>query len=151
VQSADRLPGALRQLPVRGKESPIDVSNQQPDGRQGRATDGHCIINRHGGRIPETWGVPFEEIQRGIRHGVRKVNVDTDCRLAFTGAVRKFLAESPESFDPREYLGAARDAVRRESMRHMRTFGQAGHAGEYAAIPLEEMAARYHQPDSAAP
>jgi fructose-bisphosphate aldolase class II len=109
------------------------------------------LINRHGGRIPETWGVPFEDIQRGIRNGVRKVNVDTDCRLAFTSAVRQFLAESPESFDPREYLGAARDAVRRETVRHMRAFGQAGHAGEYAPIPLEEMAARYRRRDSAAP
>jgi fructose-bisphosphate aldolase class II len=109
------------------------------------------LINRHGGRIPETWGVPFEDIQRGIRYGVRKVNVDTDCRLAFTGAVRQFLAESPESFDPREYLGAARDAVRRETVRHMRAFGQAGHAGEYAPILLEEMAARYRRRDSAAP
>jgi fructose-bisphosphate aldolase class II len=101
------------------------------------------LINRHGGRIRDTWGVPFEDIQRGIRHGVRKVNVDTDCRLAFTGAVRKFLTESPESFDPREYLGAARDAVREESVQHMKAFGQAGHAGDYAAVPLREMATRY--------
>jgi fructose-bisphosphate aldolase class II len=108
------------------------------------------LINRHGGRIPDTWGVPFEDIQRGIRYGVRKVNVDTDCRLAFTGAVRKCLVEFPESFDPREYLGAARDAVRQESVRHMRAFGQAGHAGEYAPITLEEMAAWYRQRDSAA-
>jgi hypothetical protein len=76
--------------------------------------------------------------------------LDTDCRLAFTGAVRQFLAQSPESFDPREYLGAARDAVRQESMRHMRAFGQAGHVGEYAPIGLEEMAASYRQLDSAA-
>jgi fructose-bisphosphate aldolase class II len=62
------------------------------------------LINQYGGRIEETWGVPFEAIQRGIGYGVRKVNVDTDTRLAFTGGVRKFLAESPESFDPREYL-----------------------------------------------
>jgi fructose-bisphosphate aldolase class II len=103
------------------------------------------LINRHGGRIQETWGVPFEEIQRGIRFGVRKVNVDTDCRLAFTGAVRQLLAESPEAFDPRAYLGAARDAVRRECVRHMKAFGQAGHASDYAPIPLEQMAARYRQ------
>jgi fructose-bisphosphate aldolase class II len=101
------------------------------------------LVNRYGGRIEETWGVPFEEIQRGIRYGVRKINVDTDIRLAFTGSVRKFLAEFPESFDPREYLGAARDAVRQEAVRHMRAFGQAGHAGEYAPITQEEMSARY--------
>jgi len=103
------------------------------------------LINAYGGRIQDTWGVPFEEIQRGIRHGVRKVNVDTDCRLAFTGAVRRFFAESPDAFDPREYLGAARDAVRRESVRHMIAFGQAGHAGDYTPISLEEMATRYRQ------
>jgi fructose-bisphosphate aldolase class II len=57
-------------------------------------------INRYGGRIPDTWGVPFEEIQRGIGYGVRKINVDTDTRLAITGAVRKFLVEAPELFDP---------------------------------------------------
>jgi fructose-bisphosphate aldolase class II len=108
------------------------------------------LINRYGGRIPDTWGVPFEEIQRGIRYGVRKINVDTDIRLAFTGAVRKFLVEAPEFFDPREYLGAARDAVRQESARHMRAFGQAGHGGEYAPITLEGMAAWYRQLDSAA-
>jgi fructose-bisphosphate aldolase class II len=98
------------------------------------------VINRYGGRIQETWGVPFEDIQRGIRYGVRKVNVDTDCRLAFTGAVRKFLAESPASFDLRDYLGAARDAVRQEAVRHMKAFGQAGHAGDYPPITLREMA-----------
>jgi fructose-bisphosphate aldolase class II len=103
------------------------------------------LINRYGGRIQDTWGVPFEEIQRGIRYGVRKVNVDTDCRLAFTGAVRRFLAQFPDSFDPREYLGAARDAVRQESVKHMKAFGQAGHAGDYAPVPLGEMAARYGQ------
>jgi fructose-bisphosphate aldolase class II len=103
------------------------------------------LINRHGGRIADTWGVPFEEIQRGIRYGVRKINVDTDCRLAFTGAIRKRLAEFPQSFDPREYLGAARDAVRLESARHMTVFGQAGHAREYAPMALAEMAARYRR------
>jgi fructose-bisphosphate aldolase class II len=108
------------------------------------------LINRYGGRIEETWGVPFEAIGRGIRSGVRKVNVDTDTRLAFTGGVRKFLAEFPESFDPREYLGAARDALGQEVAAHMRAFGQAGHAGDYPPIPLAEMAERYSEPRSSA-
>jgi fructose-bisphosphate aldolase class II len=103
-------------------------------------------INRHGGQIRATWGVPLEEIRRGIRYGVHKVNVDTDLRLAFTAAIRKFLAESPEAIDPREYLEAARAAVRQEAAAHMRAFGQAGHAGDYAPLPLEEMAARYSRP-----
>ena len=103
-------------------------------------------INRHGGQIRETWGVPLEEIQQGIRYGVRKVNVDTDIRLAFTAAVRKFLAESPAAIDPRDYLEAARAAVRQEAAAHMRAFGQAGHAGDYAPLPLGEMAARYSRP-----
>jgi fructose-bisphosphate aldolase class II len=109
------------------------------------------LINHYGGRIRETWGVPFAEIQRSIQSGVRKINVDTDLRLAFTGAIRKFFAESPESFDIRETLQAARAATSEEAAAHMRAFGQAGHVGEYAPIPLEEMATRYRQLDSAAP
>jgi fructose-bisphosphate aldolase class II len=101
------------------------------------------LVNRYGGRVRETWGVPLEEIRRAIRLGVRKVNVDTDSRLAFTGAIRRALAENPESFDPREYLQAARTAMRQEVAEHMRAFGQSGHAGDRAAIPLQEMATRY--------
>ena len=71
------------------------------------------IINNHGGEIRPTWGVPVEEIQLGIKNGVRKINVDTDSRLAMTGAIRKFLAENPEEFDPRGYLTPARDANER--------------------------------------
>ena len=68
-------------------------------------------INRYGGQMKESWGVPVEEIQLGIRHGVRKINVDTDSRLAVTGAIRKVFAESPEKFDPRDYLKPAREAI----------------------------------------
>ncbi len=86
------------------------------------------IINRYGGAIRPTWGVPVEEIQRGIQHGVRKINVDTDNRLAMTGAIRKVLAERPEEFDPRAYLKPAREAMKQVCIDRMVAFGQAGHA-----------------------
>ncbi|MBC8351663.1 MAG: fructose-bisphosphate aldolase class II [Planctomycetes bacterium] len=86
------------------------------------------IINAHGGQIRQTWGVPVEEIQLGIKHGVRKINVDTDNRLAITGAIRKVLAESPEKFDPRDYLKPARAAMKQVCIDRMTSFGQAGNA-----------------------
>ncbi len=101
------------------------------------------VINQYGGKIKPTWGVPIEEIQLGIRHGVRKINVDTDNRLAMTGAIRKVFFEKPEEFDPRAYLGAAREAMKEVVKARMIAFGQAGHAGDYEPIPLEEMARRY--------
>jgi len=101
------------------------------------------IINQYGGKLRPTWGVPVEEIQLGIRNGVRKVNVDTDNRLAITGAIRKVLAETPEKFDPRDYMKPARDAMKKVVAERMTQFGQAGHSGDYAPIPLEEMAKRY--------
>jgi fructose-bisphosphate aldolase class II len=101
------------------------------------------IVNKYGGKLKPTWGVPVEEIQRGIKNGVRKVNVDTDSRLAMTGAVRKVFWETPEKFDPRDYLKPARDAMKKVVALRMTQFGQAGHAGDYAATPLSEMAKRY--------
>ncbi|MCA9141882.1 MAG: fructose-bisphosphate aldolase class II [Planctomycetaceae bacterium] len=86
------------------------------------------IINAHGGAIRQTWGVPVEEIQLGIKHGVRKINVDTDNRLAITGAIRKVLTESPEKFDPRDYLKPAREAMKQVCIARMTAFGQAGNA-----------------------
>ncbi|MCL4201301.1 MAG: fructose-bisphosphate aldolase class II [Pirellulaceae bacterium] len=86
------------------------------------------IINKYGGAIRQTWGVPVEEIQRGIKHGVRKINVDTDNRLAITGAIRKVFFETPDKFDPRDYLKPARDAMREVCKARMIAFGQAGHA-----------------------
>lgn len=88
------------------------------------------IINRYGGQLKQTWGVPVEEIQRGIRHGVRKINVDTDNRLAITGAIRKVFAESPEKFDPRDYLKPAREAMRQVCAERIGQFGQAGRAAD---------------------
>lgn len=84
------------------------------------------IINKYGGKIRQTWGVPVEEIQRGIKHGVRKINVDTDNRLAMTGAIRKVLWETPEKFDPRDYLKPAREAMKEVCVARMTAFGQAG-------------------------
>ncbi|MCU0961009.1 MAG: fructose-bisphosphate aldolase class II [Pirellulaceae bacterium] len=86
------------------------------------------IINKYGGKIKQTYGVPIEEIQRGIKHGVRKINVDTDNRLAITGAIRQVFAETPEKFDPRDYLKPARTAMKRVCIDRMVAFGQAGHA-----------------------
>jgi len=102
-----------------------------------------AIINQYGGKIKPTWGVPVEEIQLGIQHGVRKINVDTDNRLAMTGAIRKVFSEKPEEFDPRTYLKPARDAMKEVVKQRMIQFGQAGHAGDYRPIPLEEMAKKY--------
>lgn len=92
------------------------------------------IINEFGGEIKQTWGVPVAEIQRGIKHGVRKINVDTDNRLAITGAVRKALAESPEKFDPRDYLKPARVAMKEVCQDRMIAFGQAGNASKLRAL-----------------
>jgi fructose-bisphosphate aldolase class II len=101
------------------------------------------IINQYGGKLKPTWGVPVEEIQLGIRNGVRKINVDTDNRLAITGAIRKVLAETPEKFDPRDYLKPAREAMKKVVALRMTQFGQAGHAGDYQPIPLAAMAGQY--------
>ena len=101
------------------------------------------IINANGGKIKPTWGVPVEEIRRGISHGVRKVNVDTDNRLAMTGAIRKQFVEEPEEFDPRSYLKPAREAMQEVVANRMVSFGQAGHAADYAPIPLSNMTKRY--------
>jgi fructose-bisphosphate aldolase, class II len=90
-------------------------------------------INRYGGKIKQTWGVPVEEIQRGIQHGVRKINVDTDCRLAITGAIRKVLWETPDKFDPRDYLKPARAAMQKVCVARMKSFGQAGNAAKLRA------------------
>jgi fructose-bisphosphate aldolase, class II len=100
-------------------------------------------VNRYGGSLKPAWGVPVKEIQLGIQHGVRKINVDTDSRLAITGAIRKVLAESPEKFDPRDYLKPARAAMQALIAERMRDFGQAGHAGDYEALSTEQMKAYY--------
>ncbi len=101
------------------------------------------LVNAHGGAIRQTWGVPVAEIQRGVRHGVRKINVDTDNRLAMTGAVRQVLQEDPAGFDPRAYLKAARAAMQEVCEARMTAFGQAGQAARVPPVTLEAMAQRY--------
>src|SRR3974377_71277 len=101
------------------------------------------IINKYGGKMKPPFGVPVEEIQKGIRHGVRKINVDTDNRMAMTGAIRKVFAEKPEAFDPRDYLKPAREAMKEVVKARMTQFGQAGHAKDYKPISMEAMAAKY--------
>jgi fructose-bisphosphate aldolase class II len=100
-------------------------------------------IREFGGDMKETYGVPVEELQEAIKFGVRKVNIDTDIRLAMTGAIRRFLAENPGKFDPREYLKPAREAAKKICLARYEQFGTAGHASKIKAIPLSEMAARY--------
>ncbi|MBW8617811.1 MAG: fructose-bisphosphate aldolase class II [Hyphomicrobiales bacterium] len=102
------------------------------------------IINAYGGKMPQTWGVPVEEIQRGIKNGVRKVNIDTDNRMAMTGQVRKVLAENPGEFDPRKYLKPAMDAMTKLCKQRFEEFGTAGKASKFGKIhTLAEMAKLY--------
>jgi len=104
-----------------------------------------AIINEFGGAIPETYGVPVEEIVEGIKHGVRKVNIDTDLRLASTGAVRRFLAENPAEFDPRKFLKASTAAMKEVCKARYEAFGTAGNASKIKPINLEEMFLRYER------
>lgn len=101
------------------------------------------IINRFGGEMPQTYGVPVEEIERGIRHGVRKVNIDTDCRMAMSGQFRRIAKENPAEFDPRKFLKPAMDAMRDLCRDRFERFGTAGNASRIKVIGLDEMAQRY--------
>jgi len=101
------------------------------------------IINTHGGDMGETYGVPVEEIAEGIKNGVRKVNIDTDLRMASTGAIRKHLHDNPSNFDPRKYLQAATDAMKGICIARYEAFGTAGNASKIKPINLEDMTARY--------
>jgi fructose-bisphosphate aldolase class II len=100
-------------------------------------------INRHGGALRQAWGVPVSEIQRAIKAGVRKINVDTDNRLAMTAALRTFFFEHPDEFDPRKYLEQGRTAIKQLCRARMEEFGQTGHAAGVPRITCEEMAKRY--------
>jgi len=102
-----------------------------------------AVINEFGGDIPETYGVPVEEIVEGIKHGVRKVNIDTDLRLSSTGAVRKFLSENPSNFDPRKFLKASTAAMQSVCEARFEAFGAAGHASDITAKSLEKMISFY--------
>ena len=101
------------------------------------------IINQYGGEIPETYGVPVEEIVEGIKHGVRKVNIDTDLRLASTGAIRRYMAQNPSEFDPRKYLAETVKAMRDICIARYEAFGAAGQADKIKPLSMEVMFERY--------
>ena len=101
------------------------------------------VFNAHGGEMPQTWGVPLEEIERGIKNGVRKVNIDTDCRLAMLGIIRKVADENRAEFDPRKFLKPAMDAMESLCADRFERFGTAGHASRIKPLSLAAMAARY--------
>ncbi|WP_444920326.1 class II fructose-bisphosphate aldolase [Microbulbifer sp. CnH-101-G] len=102
-----------------------------------------AVINEFGGEIPETYGVPVEQICEGIKHGVRKVNIDTDLRLASTGATRRFLAENPSEFDPRKFYKAALQAMKEICVARYEAFGTAGQASKIRPLSLDAMSQRY--------
>ncbi|HYB52011.1 MAG TPA: class II fructose-bisphosphate aldolase [Burkholderiaceae bacterium] len=100
-------------------------------------------IRQYGGQMKETYGVPVEEIQEAIKYGVRKINIDTDIRLAMTAAVRKYLAQNPSKFDPRDFLKPAREAAKKLCKQRYLEFGCEGMAAKLSALPLTKMAQRY--------
>ena len=101
------------------------------------------VINEFGGEIGETYGVPVEEIVQGIKHGVRKVNIDTDLRLASTGAIRRFMVQNKSEFDPRKYLAVATKAMKEICLARYEAFGTAGQASKIKVLSLDAMTARY--------
>ncbi|NQU44970.1 fructose-bisphosphate aldolase class II [bacterium] len=104
-----------------------------------------AAVNQYGGKMKAAMGIPMKDIQYGIERGVRKINVDTDGRLAVTAAIRKVFATKPEEFDPRKYLGPSRDALYEVILGKVKDFGQAGHAKDFAPMTLEDMKKIYAQ------
>ena len=102
-----------------------------------------ALINQYGGQMKETYGVPVKEIQEAIKHGVRKINIDTDIRLGMTGAVRKFQAENPDKFDMREWMKPAREAAKAVCKQRYLEFGCEGQGGKIKGMPLSVMAEKY--------
>lgn len=107
------------------------------------------IINQFGGQMKQTYGVPVKEIQEAIKHGVRKINIDTDIRMAMTGAVRKFQAENPDKFDMREWMKPAREAAKAICKQRYVEFGCEGQGAKIKGVPLSVMAERYAAGDLA--
>ncbi len=104
-----------------------------------------AVINEFGGEIPETYGVPVSEIVEGIKYGVRKVNIDTDLRLASTGAIRRFMAQKPGEFDPRKYLAASVEAMKQICLERYQAFGCEGMAAKIKPVSLDAMAGAYEK------
>jgi len=127
----------------------VEINKRLPDchlvmhGSSSVPQDLQDIINEYGGEMPQTYGVPVEEIQKGIKHGVRKVNVDTDNRMAMTGAVRKVLMEHKDKFDPRDWMKPARAAMKEVCVARMEAFGQAGNASKIKCVSIEQFASHY--------
>jgi len=127
----------------------VEIHNRIPDthlvmhGSSSVPQDWLEIINNYGGDMGQTYGVPVEEIVEGIKNGVRKVNIDTDLRMASTGAVRKFMAENTANFDPRKFLKASTAAMAGICKARYEAFGCAGHASKINVVPLETMIGRY--------
>jgi len=101
------------------------------------------LFNEFGGEMPQTWGVPVEEIQLGIKHGVRKVNIDTDCRIAMTAEFRRVAMQKKSEFDPRNFLKPAMAALTKLCAQRFEEFGTAGQAPKIKPLPLSAMAKRY--------
>ena len=101
------------------------------------------VFNEFGGEMPQTWGVPLAEIERGIKNGVRKVNIDTDCRLAMAGVIRKVAQEQKSEFDLRKFMKPARDAMEAVCIDRFERFGAAGQAGKIKPLSLKQMATQY--------
>jgi fructose-bisphosphate aldolase, class II len=102
-----------------------------------------AVIRQYGGNMKETYGVPVEEIQHAIKFGVRKINIDTDIRLAMTGAVRKFMAENPEKFDMRDWMKPAREAAKQICKQRYIQFGCEGQAAKIKGQSLQVVAQKY--------
>jgi fructose-bisphosphate aldolase, class II len=101
------------------------------------------VIRQHGGQMKETYGVPVSEIQEAIKHGVRKINIDTDVRLAMTAAIRQYLVQNPDKFDPRDYLKPAREAARVICKQRYLEFGCEGQAAKIKPVSLSDIASQY--------
>ncbi|ELS00032.1 class II fructose-bisphosphate aldolase [Gloeocapsa sp. PCC 73106] len=108
------------------------------------------MINQYGGQIPETYGVPIEEIQKGIKSGVRKVNIDTDNRLAITAAFREAAVKDPSNFDPRHFLKPSIDYMKKVCLERYQAFGAAGNATKIKQVSLDDFAAKYASGELAA-
>jgi fructose-bisphosphate aldolase class II len=134
ILAIDRIKEIHRRIP--GTHLVMHGSSSVPQ-------DWLAIINEYGGEIPETYGVPVEQICEGIKHGVRKVNIDTDLRLASTGAIRRFLAKNKSEFDPRKYLKETITAMKEICMARYEAFGTAGNADKIKVTGLEAMFQRY--------
>ena len=135
--------GGAAHRPVKGIHARIPNNHLLMHGSSSVPQELLAVINQYGGRMKETYGVPVEEIQEAIKHGVRKVNIDTDIRLAMTGAGRKFLAENPEKFDAREWLQPAREAAYKVCRQRYLEFGCEGQAAKIKPRTLVDMAHSY--------